>query len=192
VWRLAADWMDVIGGAKPYGGDPDALDGDIRDLNKKVHQTIQKVTADIEERYRFNTAISAVMELVNAMYSFNLRSSGQNVPAVCRFAMETLTLLLSPFVPHFSEQLWAELGKAGGVYKESWPTYREDALEKDELLIVVQVNGKLRSRFSIGTDADDELIKETALANERIQSFIEGKTIRKVIVVKKKLVNIVV
>jgi leucyl-tRNA synthetase len=192
VWRLAADWMDVIAGSSPYSGEPDALAGDIRDLNRKVHQTIHKVTTDIEERYRFNTAISAVMELVNAMYGIDPSDSGPDAPAVCRFAMETVVLLLSPFVPHFSEELWRALGNNEGVCEASWPVYREDALEKDELLIVVQVNGKLRSRFSIGTDADDEKIKETALADERVRQFIGDKTIRKVIVVKKKLVNIVV
>jgi leucyl-tRNA synthetase len=184
--------MAVIAGASSYSGEPDALSGDIRELNRKVHQTIHKVTADIEERYRFNTAISAVMELVNTMYTVDHSGGGPDAPAVCRFALETVVLLLSPFVPHFSEELWAALGNTGGAFKAPWPVFREDALEKDELLIVVQVNGKLRSRFSIGTDADDERIKETALADERTRAFIGGKTIRKVIVVKRKLVNIVV
>jgi leucyl-tRNA synthetase len=184
--------MEVIGSAATYSGGPDSLNGEVRDLYKRVHQTIQKVTGDIEDRYRFNTAISAVMELVNAMYGIDPGTGEPKAADVCRFAMETVVLLLAPFVPHFSEELWAELGKTSGVYKESWPVFREDALEKDALLIVVQVNGKLRSRFSIGTNADDELIKETALADERVKPFIDSKTIKKVIVVKKKLVNIVV
>jgi leucyl-tRNA synthetase len=192
VWRLAADWMDTIGAVSSYGGEPDALKGDVRDLNRKVHQTIHKVTGDIEERYRFNTAISAVMELVNAMYGIDPAAGGQESAGVCRFAMETVALLLSPFVPHFSEELWQALGNSGAVYKESWPVFREDALEKDELLIVVQVNGKLRSRFSVAPDAGEALIKETALSDERVKAFIGDKQIRKVIVVKNKLVNIVV
>jgi leucyl-tRNA synthetase len=192
VWRLAGDWMEMIAGPAPFDGPPDTLDGDIRELNKKVHQTIQKVTADIEERYRFNTAISAVMELVNAMYVVDTGNASPETAGVCRFALETVVLLLAPFVPHFSEELWAAMGKPSGVYKQSWPTYREDALEKDELLIVVQVNGKLRNRITLPTDADDLTIKAAALADERVRSFIEGKTVRKVIVVKKKLVNIVV
>ncbi len=192
VWRLAGDWMEVIGSAAPYEGSPDSLTGDIRDLNKKVHQTIHKVTGDIGDRYRFNTAISAVMELVNSMYGIDPRSGASEVAGVCRFAMETVLLLLAPFVPHFSEELWEALGKPAGIYRQPWPVYREDALEKDELLIVVQVNGKLRSRFSIGTDADDATIKKTALSDERVIPFIEGKPVKKVIVVKKKLVNIVV
>ena len=95
-------------------------------------------------------------------------------------------------MPHFSEELWAALGYKTSVLLASWPTHREEALAKEELLIVIQVNGKLRSRFNVPVDAGDDVIKETALADDRIQPFISGKKIRKVIVVKKKLVNIVV
>ena len=111
---------------------------------------------------------------------------------VMRLAMESLTLLLSPVVPHFAEELWEALGNQTSVLLTQWPTFREEALEKDELVIVVQVNGKLRSRFQVATDSDDETIKEIALKDERIQKFIHGKEIKKLIVVKNKLVNIVV
>ncbi len=192
IWRLAYGWMDRIGTAAPFDGEPDSLSGDIRDLNRKVHQTIHKVTTDIEERYHFNTAISAVMELVNAMYGIDPKAGAPETAGVCRFAMESVVLLLSPFVPHFCEELWETLGKPEGIHNMAWPTYREEALEKDELLIVVQVNGKLRSRFSVATDADDEQIKQMALADERAKPFIGDKPIKKVILVKRKLVNIVV
>jgi leucyl-tRNA synthetase len=106
--------------------------------------------------------------------------------------MESLTLLLSPIVPHFAEELYEALGHRSSVLLAPWPPYREDAIVEDEVLIVVQVNGKLRSRFRVATDTDEGTIKESALTDERTLKFISGKTIKKVIVVKNKLVNIVV
>jgi leucyl-tRNA synthetase len=101
-------------------------------------------------------------------------------------------LLLSPIVPHFAEELWEALGNSSSILLAPWPPYLKEALEKDELLIVIQVNGKLRSKFSVATDADEETIKEIALADERVMKFIDGRAIKKVIYVKEKLVNIVV
>ncbi len=195
VWRLTLDWMDIIRDVKPFTGSPDELEGDIRDLYKKIHQTIKKVTGDIEDRFHFNTAISAVMELVNAMYAVNeVRSqkSGAKNAGVMRFAIESTVLLLSPMVPHFAEEVWEALGYKTSILTASWLTYREDAFVKDELIIVIQVNGKLRGKFTISADADDEAIKAKALYDENAQRFIGGKPIRKIIVVQKKLVNIVI
>ena len=166
--------------------------GELRELYRKTHQTIQRVTKDIEDRFHFNTAISAVMELFNTMSSLDLQKKHDHQFSVMRFAMESLTLLLSPIVPHFAEELWAALGHRTSVLLAPWPQYHMDALEEDELLIVVQVNGKLRSRFLVATETDEETIKERALSDKRILKFIDGRVIRKVIVVKKKLVNIVV
>ncbi|MGB6010638.1 MAG: leucine--tRNA ligase [Desulfobacterales bacterium] len=191
VWRLARMWMDSIREAEPFDGRPDQVEGDSRDVVKKTHETIKKVTKDIEDRFHFNTAISSIMELVNTLYGVEPDKSPQKI-AVMRFAMESVTLLLSPIVPHFAEELWNALGFKTGILLASWPSYREDALVKDEFLIVVQVNGKLRSRFNVDADADDDTIKEMALSDERVQKFIDGKPVKKVIVVKKKLVNIVV
>lgn len=191
VWRLARMWMDSIREAEPFDGRPDQVAGDSRDVVKKTHETIKKVTKDIEDRFHFNTAISSIMELVNTLYGVEPEKSPQKI-AVMRFAMESVTLLLSPIVPHFAEELWNALGFETSILLASWPSYREDALVKDEFLIVVQVNGKLRSRFNVDADADDDTIKEMALSDERVQKFIDGKPVRKVIVVKKKLVNIVV
>jgi len=132
------------------------------------------------------------MELVNTMYGIDPEKDDDQNIGVMRLAMESVALLLSPIVPHFAEELWETLGFESSVLLASWPSYREDALLKDELLIVVQVNGKLRSRFHIDVDADDDIIKELALSDERVQKFINNKPIKKVIVVKKKLVNIVV
>jgi leucyl-tRNA synthetase len=192
VWRLAAVVMDGIKDVQPYEGNLDSLDDKLRELYRKTHQTIQRVTRDIEDRFHFNTAISAVMELFNTMSALDMQKDHGEQLSVMRFAMESLTLLLSPIVPHFAEELWKALGHRSSVLLAPWPQYREGALQEDELLIVVQVNGKLRSRFQVAMDTDEKTIKERALTDERVQKFIGGKVIRKVIVVKNKLVNIVV
>jgi len=192
VWRLAAGVMDELKNVQPFEGNPDSLDDKLRELYRKTHQTIHKVTRDIEDRFHFNTAISAVMELFNTMNGIDMQKTRSEHLSVMRLAMESLTLLLSPIVPHFAEELWEVLGHQSSVLLTPWPTYHEDAFEKDEQLIVVQVNGKLRSRFQVTTDTDDETLRKLALTDERVQKFIGGKTIKKTIVVKNKLVNIVV
>ncbi|MBW2428571.1 MAG: leucine--tRNA ligase [Deltaproteobacteria bacterium] len=192
VWRLASVLMDTIKDVKSFDGNPDSLDSELRELYRKTHQTIHKVTKDIEDRFHFNTAISAIMELFNTLSAADLKNDHRAKLPVLRFAMESITLLLAPIVPHYAEELWEALGNQSSVLLAAWPQFREDALEKDVLLIVVQVNGKLRSRFQAPADADDASIKEMALADERIQKFIGDKEIKKVIVVKNKLVNIVI
>ncbi|MBI9083840.1 MAG: leucine--tRNA ligase [Desulfobacterales bacterium] len=192
VWRLTWSLMDRIRSAAPYHGPAQALDGDLGQLYKKIHQTVYRVTRDIDERFHFNTAISAVMELVNTLYGVDVdQTPSLEKDGVLRYAMETVVLLLSPMVPHFAEEVWAALGKDGSVLRAPWPTYREDALVRDELEIVVQVNGKLRSRFTAAADADDDTLRTAALADERVCKFVGDRSVRKVIVVKKKLVNIV-
>jgi leucyl-tRNA synthetase len=126
------------------------------------------------------------------MYGIDPVKSDAQDTVVMRFAMESVALLLSPIVPHFAEELWETLGFESSVLLASWPSYREGALLKEELLIVIQVNGKLRSRFHVDVNAHDDTIKELALSDERVQKFINNKTIKKIIVVKNKLVNIVV
>ena len=192
VWRLATEWMDRIKDVPAFGSSPDTLEGDLRALYKKTHQTIMKVTRDIEDRYHFNTAISAMMELFNAMSGIEKANENAQQDGVMRFAMESLALLLAPIVPHFAEELWAALGNTSSVLLAQWPSFLEAALEKDELLIVVQVNGKLRAKFSVATDASEETIKQMALGDERVKKFTDTKEIKKVIYVRGKLVNIVV
>ena len=192
VWRLATGIMDSIRDVKPFKENPDRVSSAMRELYKKTHQTIHKVTRDIEDRFHFNTAISAVMELFNTTSSVDMDQIRTEDLPVLRLAVESLTRLLSPIVPHFAEELWSALGHQTSVLLTPWPAYREDALEKDELLIVVQVNGKLRSRFQVPANTVEGIVKSTALADERVQKFINGKEIKKVIVVKDKLVNIVV
>ena len=191
IWRLANDWMATIKDTAPYAGPMDALEGDFKDLFHKTHVTIQKVSGDIEDRFHFNTAISAVMELVNRMYTINIKGAG--AAGVMRSALESVILLMSPIVPHFAEELWEALGHApGSLATTPWPEYREDALATDTILVVVQVNGKLRGKFQIDADADDTAIKEMAMADDNVVRSISGQPVKKIIVVKKKLVNIVV
>ena len=196
VWRIAYKSMDLIKDVDAFSGKIEELAGDSLSFYKKIHKTIKKVTNDIEERSHFNTAISAIMELVNVMYGINFskiasakHSSGKSV---IRFGLETVALLLSPIVPHFAEELWEALGHKPSIIMVTWPLYNNEALFEDDIVIVVQVNGKLRSKFNVTADTDENIIKERALSDERVKKFITGKTIKKVIVVKKKLVNIVV
>jgi leucyl-tRNA synthetase len=192
VWRLVHQWLPRLSDASAFSGSPDQLSGDIRDVYKKSHQTIEKVTRDIEDRFHFNTAISAVMELVNQMYGIDPKNSDDRTTSVMRHAFETVVLLLSPMVPHFSEEIWQALGHSRNILLTPWPVFRDDALVKDEIVIVIQVNGKLRSRFSVPVGTDEDLLKTTALSDPKIAKFIEGKSLRKVIVIPDKLVNIVV
>ncbi|MBU1713205.1 MAG: leucine--tRNA ligase [Proteobacteria bacterium] len=191
VWRLVRTHIDVIRDAGSFCGEPGQLKGDLRELYKKTHHTVYRVTNDIEERFHFNTAISAVMELVNMMYGIEFKKDVKEEPEVIRFAIESIILLLSPFVPHFSEELWEALGHKSSVLLAPWPVYRDDALINDDFLIVVQVNGKLRSKFSMSSEPGDDTIKERALADDNVKKFINNKQVKKIIVVKKKLVNIV-
>ncbi len=193
IWRLAAEWVPVVRNAAPFDGEADQLDDTLRGVWRKTHETIRKVTRDIEERFHFNTAISAVMELFNAMAQVKADGGGHpELPRVMRLAFESMTLMLAPIVPHIAEELWAELGKTQSVLLASWPVWREDALVRDEVLIVIQVNGKLRSRMTAATDADEKTLRAGALADEQVGKFIADKPVKKVVVVKNKLVNIVV
>ena len=192
VWRLTERVTSLLKDIEPFTGTPDEVSGEFREIYKKANQTIFRVTRDIEDRLHFNTAISAVMELVNVLHGIDIRDASPVEQGVVQFALEAAVLLLSPIVPHVAEQLWRELGNTDTVVKAKWPSHRNDALAEDELTIVVQVNGKLRSRFAVSAGTGEEIIKETALSDERVKKFIEDKTIKKVIVVKNKLVNIVV
>ncbi len=192
VWRLAHKWVPAAAAVAAFGGPESELAGPTRALYKKVHQTIFKVTRDIEDRFHFNTAISAVMELINVLTGFEPQAPSRQDLAVVRLALENTILLLAPIVPHFSEEIWRALGREGSILQADWPEYNEGALSQDELTIVVQVNGKLRSRLAVAAGTTREAIEKMALDDERAQKFIDGKAVRKVIVVPEKLVNIVV
>jgi leucyl-tRNA synthetase len=159
-----------------------------KELRRLTHQTIQKVTVEIGERNHFNTAVSAVMELVNGISSYPEGADQQTL----RDALENVVLLLSPFVPHLAEELWQVMGHTASINLASWPTFDPAALVQDEVEIMVQINGKNREKLVVASKASKEEIEATALANEKIKSLIAEKTVRKVIVVPKKLVNVVV
>ncbi|MBI9090346.1 MAG: leucine--tRNA ligase [Desulfobacterium sp.] len=192
VWRIVGRAMEGADGLSPYSGSVANLKGEPKKLYIKANQTIKKVTDDIEESFHFNTAISAVMELVNAMYAADISSDEPQMKEVSLFCVRNIVLLLSPIVPHFAEELWSIMGNAPSIVDQPWPEYREDALVTDEVIIVVQVNGKLRAKFTVDASVTDDIIREKALGDEHVQKFIDGKPIKKVIVVKKKLVNIVI
>jgi len=197
VWRLAIECMDKIDtvAIKPYqGAASDLKSADAKNLYIKANQTIKKVTDDIDKSFHFNTAISAVMELVNTMYTLEIDKADPEMKSILLFCLENILLLLSPIIPHFSEELFEKMGNKGSILEQSWPDYRKDSLATDEVLVVVQVNGKLRAKFTMGADADEAEIKERALADERIKKYLQEKPMKKIIVIQKKqtLVNIVV
>jgi len=193
IWRLLDDNIQEITGVEAFSGDPDLLKGDLKNLYRKIHETIKKVTIDIEDRFHFNTAISAIMELVNEVYKY-INSAGEKDSrswSVVREAIEKTVLLLSPIVPHITEEMHRVLGHEDMLLDVTWPTWREDALEVEKITIVIQVNGKVRSRVDVPVSYGEEEVKKAALADERLTQFLAGKEIRKVIVVKNKLVNVV-
>jgi leucyl-tRNA synthetase len=192
VWRLAERWLPVVDGCGVSSGEVSGANAAFGELHRKTHATIKRVTQDIEERFHFNTVISAVMELVNTMQAVDDADLSESDKRVMRLALETVVLLLAPIVPHFCEELWEALGHGQSVLLSPWPSFDEAATVTDEVEVVVQVNGKLRSRFCAAVDSDDKTLEQAALADERIVRFVDGKPIRKVIVVKNKLVNIVV
>jgi leucyl-tRNA synthetase len=192
AWRIIMDYLDDIAGVKSCDG-CEALEGELKNLRRKTHQTIRKVTRDIEDRFHFNTAISAVMELVNALYLIGRpEKNDTKALSVIRETIETIVILLAPIVPHITEELWKTLGYENNLADVPWPEYDHEVAAEEEFTIVIQVNGKVRSRMVVPVDEDDEKIKSLALNDEKIISFISGKKVVREIYVPKKLVNIVV
>ena len=186
VWRIIDTYQQL--GAS---GHHDSLSKDETALRRELHRAIKKVTEDLDGKFNFNTAISTVMELVNAMYQF--KDSHESVQSdLAKELVEKLTLLLAPFVPHITEEIWHECGFEGSVHAASWPTYEESALVVDEVEVAVQVNGKVRDKLTVSVSLSKEELEAAAKALPRVQEFTEGKTVVKVIVVPKKLINIVV
>jgi leucyl-tRNA synthetase len=185
VWRLIYENLELLSSAQQA----DLLEGTALDLRRQVHRTIKKVTDDIDGRFHFNTAIAAVMELVNGISAFKEKP---DFPAVVREALETVVRLLNPFVPHITAELWQLLGHAETLEARGWPICDEDALVVDAKLIVVQVNGKVRGKISVPAAADDETVRKLALSDANVARFLEGQTVRKVVVVPGRLVSVVV
>ncbi len=186
LWNIAA----ATAGQDSAPLDPAQLTETQKAMRRKLHETMRKVSDDIGRRYTFNTAIAAIMELLNDLGRFD--DDSEQGRAVMREAVVAIVLMLSPIVPHITQALWQQLGHDTLVAEQAWPVYDESALERDSIELVVQVNGKLRSKIQVPADADNDAIQAIALDDERIQVNLKDKTLRKVIVVPGRLVNLVV
>jgi leucyl-tRNA synthetase len=210
VWRLVDQVADTVGGE----GIPKPADLDLNDteraLRRKTHETIRRVTQDLDPRVHLNTAVSGLMELVNELYVFcgrpgcsmigrdldDATAVGSTVRpetiSVVKEAVEALILMISPFTPHMAEELWERLGHAGGVVAAGWPAYDEAVARAEQIVVPVQVNGKVRSRLTVPAGTSEEELQKLALADPQVAKYLEGKTVKKVVVVNGKLVSIVV
>ncbi|MCX7570465.1 leucine--tRNA ligase [Tumebacillus sp. DT12] len=184
VWRLVDNNLHQIRSSKGAN----AEGAEAKKLRTAMHAAIKKVTEDIGDRYQFNTAISAVMELVNAIYAYPEHAD----PGTKADAIKTAVILLSPAAPHITSELWEMMGHKTPLHQVVWPTYDESALVSDEIEYVVQLNGKVKDRIVFPKDTTKEEIEQTVLTSEKVQALLEGKSIKKVIVVPGKLVNLVV
>jgi leucyl-tRNA synthetase len=190
VYRFVENTRDLLADAP--GCLPPDLDEKSRSLHRKTHQTIRKVTRDLESDFHFNTAIAAVMELVNLMLSLTSEESGHVIAtAVIKEATDAVLLLLYPMTPHFCSELWEATGHASLLENQAWPTFDPESAREEEITIVLQVNGKVRSRLLVSPEIEAEQLREMALRDDKVQKFLAGSSVRKIIVVPKKLVNVV-
>jgi leucyl-tRNA synthetase len=209
VWRLVDQLSETIGGEGiPAPSEVELSDAE-RALRRKTHETIRRVTLDLDPRVHLNTAVSGLMELVNELYAFCNRAHtlkpGQDAEqadsvgtveragtvAVLKEAIDALVRMLSPFAPHMAEELWEGLGHADGVVAAGWPEFDEVVARAEEVVIPVQVNGKLRGRLTVAADTPEERLRELALADPQVAKHLEGKTVRKVVIAGGRLISIV-
>ena len=186
VYRLVDELAEVA----KSNAEVKAVTKEDKAMRLVIHSTLKKVTTDLSEKFGFNTAIAALMELINEMYKYkelDTRNDG-----IIREGIETIVTILAPFTPHIGEELWTMIGKEGSVFNISWPSYDESALVQDEVEVIVQVNGKLRAKVSMDANISREDMEKVAMEDAKVQAAIEGKNVVKVIAVPKKLVNIVV
>jgi leucyl-tRNA synthetase len=206
VWRLVDHWAAIARGGRRPEPDADETAAE-RALRRKTHQTIGRVTSDIEERMHLNTAVSSLMELVNELYAFSdgtahgtPRHAGaaaaavdrQETVAAIREALEALVLMLSPFAPHTAEEMWQMLGHEGGLAKAAWPSFDPAVAKEAEVVVPVQINGKVRARLTVPADIAEDELREAALADSAVRNYADGKAIRKIVIAKGPLVSIVV
>ena len=191
VWRIAEQWRDdaVAAGALESA----ALTADERALRRKTHDTIRRVTVDIDQRKQMNTAVSAMMELVNELYAFTEKGErSSQAAAVARESVESLVLLVSPFAPHTAEELWEMYGHQGGLAGAVWPAFDAEAARAELLVLPVQVNGKVRGRISVAPDAPVAEVEAAALQVPTVVPHLEGRTVKKIVIAPGRLVSIVV
>lgn len=192
VWRLVGGYLTESGARSPESQLPAGLPltPEDKELRRLINVTVKRVTDDIELRFNFNTAVSAIMEMVNGLYQYR---EGQNQnQELLKEAFNKLLVLLAPFAPHISEELWEAMGHEDSVHKEPWPEYNPDFLVAEEIEVVLQINGKVRDRILVPSDANPAEIEAAALAADKVKAATAGKQILKVIAVPGKLVNIVV
>ncbi|PIV83518.1 MAG: leucine--tRNA ligase [Nitrospirae bacterium CG17_big_fil_post_rev_8_21_14_2_50_50_9] len=192
VWRLVFTYAERLGKIPKDAVIGGVLPDSVMAVRRKTHQTIRKVTHDLDGRFHFNTAIAAIMELVNLLLQTQQESFTEETLPVLRESLEALALMLAPFAPHIAEEMWEALGHTGGIGEVFWPVYDETIAKEETITVVVQINGKIRSRIEVPANSPDEMLRETAFSDARVLEFTNGKTVRKVIVVPGKLVNIVI
>ena len=191
LWRRVSDNHALLIEAEGLKLVLDEMEVPERDLYRKTHETIQQITRGLDGAFTFNTAVAGIMELMNAVDHLKISAaSSSSAKAVYRDAIETVVLLISPFAPHIAEELWSELGHLDGVLQARWPKVNEQALERDVIEIVIQVNGKTRDKLKVPVSASTESIEADVLALDSVKKWLEGKTVRKVIVVPGRLVNV--
>ncbi len=193
IWRFVLGHLEELA---PAGGTPAAPTSSAgRTFRRAIHETIERVTRDIEDEFHFNTAVSAIMELVNALYIFEAASAGAELlderKALLREALEALALLLGPFCPHIAEEVWSVLGHEQSVFRQRWPTADPAALTTDEVILVVQVDGRVRSRLVVEVGTSPERVERLALEDDKVQPWVGTRQIARVVVVPGRLVNIV-
>jgi leucyl-tRNA synthetase len=204
VWRIVDHWAGTIGGEATPGCSGDATEAE-RALRRKTHETIRRVTIDIEERMHLNTAVSSLMELVNQLYAFS-ETTAHGLPvrgeppvggaerpqtvAALRESIDALVVMISPFAPHMAEELWQRLGHPEGLTTVAWPAFDPEVAKADELVVPVQINGKVRARLTVPASTSEDELRELALADDTVLRHIAGRTIRKVIVAKGPLVSL--
>jgi len=195
--RAARSPVRATGAAQAGRRDASAPPSTLQGLafRRAIHETIVRVTDDIEHDFHFNTAISAVMELVNALYAFDAASADDGAagdrPALLREAVETILLLLGPFCPHITEELWEQLGHTESLFRRPWPVADGDALRRQDVTIVVQVDGKVRGRLVLDVDAPEERVRQLALGVAKVRPWVHERSVDKVVIVPNRLVNIV-
>jgi leucyl-tRNA synthetase len=192
LWRFVHAHAGEIKGA---GRVPGALSAAARAFRRVIHETVERVTADVERDFHFNTAISAVMELVNALHDFERdsldRVAGTERAALLREAVETTLLLLGPVCPHVTEELWRALGHGESLFRQAWPAADAGALVREQVTVVVQVDGRVRSRLTVDVGAPEQSVRDQALAEDKVRPWLAGRAVAKVVVVPGRLVNIV-
>jgi len=193
VWRFIDHWSDTLAASSPRI-DHTGLSAAERALRRKTHETIRRVTVDLDERQHLNTAVSALMELVNELYAFGEqpRGAGPQAVAAVTEAVDALILMLSPFAPHTCEELWERTGHFGGLSQARWPVYDPEVAKAEEVVVPVQVNGRVRARLTVPAAATEQDLRERALADPAVRTHTAGKTVKTVVVAKGRLVNVVV